>query len=62
MKGQGLDGVIVTQSYHVLSSTSQFDTIRDALHFEDGTLGLLWHRALEINVSWLFACALLVVS
>lgn len=48
-KGRGLDAVLITQAYHSLRADAALDlrTIREALCDEEGTLGLLWHRAVE---------------
>lgn len=50
MAGKDLDAVIISQVYHTLSSPAQFAAVRAALHDEDGTLGMLWSRALEGSV------------
>lgn len=45
--GEELDAVIVSQPYHVLSSRESLTVAaRNALSDEEGTLGLIWHRAL----------------
>lgn len=46
-----MDAIIITQAYHALDSLENFKAIRDALHDEDGTLGLVWHRA-PAGESW----------
>ena len=44
-----MDSVIVCQPYHSLRSADELDGVRRALHDEDGTLGLLWHRATGVE-------------
>ena len=46
LSGASLDSVIVTQPYHSLRSRAQLAGLQAALHVEEGTLGLLWARAM----------------
>ena len=52
--GGGYDGVIVSQPYHTLSDTSALTALHRALHPEEGTLGMLWARALP-SEGWVAA-------
>jgi len=45
--GGSFDSVILSQPYHVLKDVSFFSSAKDVLHPEEGTLGLLWARALS---------------
>jgi len=40
-----VDSVIICQPYHTLRRADELAVVRRALHDEDGTLGLVWHRA-----------------
>ena len=43
--GGNFDSVILSQPYHSLSDVGSFATVHGALHPEEGTLGMLWARA-----------------
>ena len=45
LAGARLDGLIISQPYHALSSREELGALRAALHPEEGSLGLLWTRA-----------------
>jgi hypothetical protein len=45
LAGARLDGLVVSQAYHALSSREELGALRAALHPEEGSLGLLWARA-----------------
>jgi hypothetical protein len=47
LAGARLDGLIISQPYHALSSREELGALRAALHPEEGSLGLLWARAVE---------------
>lgn len=52
--GGGYDGVIVSQPYHVISDGASLTALHKALHPEEGTLGMLWARALP-SEGWVAA-------
>ena len=45
LAGARLDGLVVSQPYHALSSREELGALRAALDPEEGSLGLLWARA-----------------
>jgi len=49
-RGAGLDSVLITQPYQSFPGPADVHlrAVREALHDEDGTFGLLWHRAVPV--------------